>query len=353
MELPISHKIVSQLTRVEYLLATLPRGIDFDSFLKKQSKDNQTTDVLTLAATTDYTIDEATAHMLLESKTGFPTQQNLRFLFNCITVLHSARNLRENAFNSALLQQYNKLISDGFTDFWEEGKVRAAHETPATTYDSLRNKPPHFEYQMWIEVRQALSYSESIIHPLLSAASTLYHLIYSYPFLQFNLQTALLSANANVRPSRYYASGTVSTIKAAWNTLHRTDFIFSPAPHHFTQFSERFIDEYLTQLESIHDTLTHRTSLPSHIRTSLNDRQLKILSYFKQYKKITRKKYAKTMKVAIATAFRDLNDLASKGLIATVGKGRATSYILPNQTEAEPRQETTTQREVVATVIDD
>lgn len=353
MELTITHKIVAQLTHVEHLLSTLPRGVDYDSFIKKQSKDNQEGDLQTLGESSDYLLDENTTRTVLESKSGFPTQPNLRFLYNCNTVLLATRNLRERTFNTAILQQYNKLVSDGFTDFWEEGKVRAAHESPATTYDNLRNKPPHFEYQLWIDLRQTLSYVETDIHPLLFAATALYHLIYSYPFLQFNLQTALLSTHAITRSTKYYAAGTVSTIKVAWNVLHRTDFTFSPTPQHFSQFCEKFLDEYLLQLEKIHDTLTHRATLPPHLRASLNDRQLKILSYFKQYSKISRRKYAKVMKVAIATAFRDLNDLAAKGLITTIGKGRATSYTLPKQTELPTSVDTTPQREVIATVIDD
>ena len=328
MELPISHTLVSQLTLIERTIATLPRTADHTAFYKKQARDAQITDLLTLASSMELTLNVDDAKDLLDSPEGQPAPQHYRLLKNCIAAMKYVRSMREHSFTTAVLQHENKLLSDGFSDFWEEGKVRAPHETPTYIQDGVRTRTTHPTYQLWTDIRQLLSYPDENIHPLLLAGTTAYHLISSYPFLQFNLQTTLLSTYSIVKPTPYWVSGTVSVMASCLKTIQRTDFTFDPSPTHFTQFLEKLVKEYSIQVETIHDALEHQSSIAPHIRASLNDRQLKILTYFKQHKKLPRKKYAEMMNVAIATAFRDLDDLSKKGLIKAVGKGRGTSYIL-------------------------
>ena len=328
MELHISNDIVTALTRIERSIATLPRSADHASFYKKQARDTQVTDVITLGLSMELQIAAEDAKDLLDTPEQRITQAHYKLLRNSLAVIRYSKTLREFSYNTAVLQHENKLLSDGFTDFWEEGKVRAPHETPSYLHDGLRNKTMHPVYQLWTDIRQLLSYPDEKIHPILLAITTSYHLLTSYPFLQFNLQTALLSVYSIIKPSPYWVSGTVSMMQALWKTLQRTDFTFDPSPEHFTTFTEKMIKEYTLQLDIIHDALLHQSSIAPHIRASLNDRQLKILTYFKQHKKLSRKKYATMMDVAIATSFRDLNDLNIKGLIKSVGKGRGTHYVL-------------------------
>lgn len=328
MQLDISNELVSQLIFLEKTILTLPRNAEHASFYKKQVREAQLLDVLTLAESMELAINIEDLKDLLDSSEARVHQQNHKYVKNCINVMKYARTIREHAFTTSVVQHENKLLADGFSDFWEEGKVRATHETPNYIHDGLRNRTTHPNYQLWTDIRQELSYPNEKIHPLLLAGITVYHLVSSYPFLQSNLQTALLCGYTIVKPTEYWVSGTVSILNALWKTLQRTDFTFDASPDHFTHFMEKLLKDYSTQVETIHDALAHQTSIPAHIRTTLNDRQLKILTYFKQHKKLTRKKYSAMMNIAIATAFRDLNDLHEKGLIKAVGKGRGTSYIL-------------------------
>lgn len=330
MQLTITHSLVTKLADLERLIATLPRNAQYTSFYRKQAAETQVTDVLTLGQSMELTLHPADAKELLATPEHGQIQQHFRLLKNTLAVMRFTRTLRENMFTSAVLQQENKLLVDGFTDFWEEGKVRAPHEKPSLTSDALRNRPGTPVYQQWTDIRQQLSLPEQEIHPVLLAIITTYHLAYSYPFMMFNLQTLLLAAFSIIKPTRYWVSGTLSIISSIWKTLQKTDFTFDPSPEHFTRYAETVLKDVYRQVDVIHDALMHQSSIPSEIRASLNDRQLKMLTYFKQHKKLSRKKYSQLMDVAIATAFRDLNDLALKGLIKPVGKGRGTSYILAN-----------------------
>ncbi len=351
MELQISHELVTALLSLENTIATLPKGVDHSAFYKKQAAETQILDVQTLATSMELTLSADDARDMIDTADQRASQPQIRLLKNCVSVMKYARAVRENTFTTAVLQHENKLLADGFSDFWEEGKVRAPHETPTYVSDGLRNRTTHPTYQLWTDIRQVLSYPNEQINTLLLASITLYHLISSYPFLQFNLQTALLNTYTIIKPSRYWASGTTSIITAAWKVIQKTDFTFDPSPTQFTQFTEKLVKEVSGQIETVHDALMHQASIAPHIRASLNDRQLKILTLFKQHKKLSRKKYAATMNVAIATAFRDLNDLQAKGLIVPVGKGRATSYVLA-QLQTPGELPTSESEEPVKKIID-
>lgn len=61
---------------------------------------------------------------------------------------------------------------------------------------------------------------------------------------------------------------------------------------------------------------------------NLNDRQLQAIVYLKSHSVITNADYQKAVGCPQRTATRDLNELANKGVIELMGKGRGTSYRL-------------------------
>ena len=67
-------------------------------------------------------------------------------------------------------------------------------------------------------------------------------------------------------------------------------------------------------------------NLPSY--SDLNYRQIQILSYLKENSFVDIQIYKQIFSVSNITASRDLSQLASKGFVQRVGKGRATKYCL-------------------------
>lgn len=66
-------------------------------------------------------------------------------------------------------------------------------------------------------------------------------------------------------------------------------------------------------------------------KTYLTSRQQQALEHVKQNGQITNREYQDVLEVSQKQAVRDLNDLIEKGLLARVGKGRATRYTLPTK----------------------
>ena len=71
-------------------------------------------------------------------------------------------------------------------------------------------------------------------------------------------------------------------------------------------------------------------------RVDLNDRQRKALTHLKSEGRLTNKQYQELAGVTDRTALRDLDDLVREGLVAKVGKGRGTHYVLQRRTRQEP-----------------
>jgi len=73
------------------------------------------------------------------------------------------------------------------------------------------------------------------------------------------------------------------------------------------------------------------TGIPLHVepaRFGLNKRQSKALEYLQAYDWITRSDYCRICGVGSTEAYRELNEMLSKGLLTRQGKGRGTYYVL-------------------------
>lgn len=66
-------------------------------------------------------------------------------------------------------------------------------------------------------------------------------------------------------------------------------------------------------------------------KIDLTSRQQQALDHVKQNGQITNREYQEVLEVSQKQAVRDLNDLVEKGVLARVGKGRATCYKLPTK----------------------
>jgi len=62
----------------------------------------------------------------------------------------------------------------------------------------------------------------------------------------------------------------------------------------------------------------------------LTDRQLRALAYLKSNESLTAAQYQRVFGISKSTATRDLTEMAHKGVVIAVGKGKWLSYRLPD-----------------------
>ena len=84
----------------------------------------------------------------------------------------------------------------------------------------------------------------------------------------------------------------------------------------------------LEQYSEFFDALVHKHPEIFWPRHSLNNRQLQALNFVKEHGKITNREHRELTGAAQKTAVRDLQEMVEKGILAKVGKGRATRYVL-------------------------
>ena len=63
------------------------------------------------------------------------------------------------------------------------------------------------------------------------------------------------------------------------------------------------------------------------ISEQLNERQKNAFFYVQRHGQIATKEYVAINSVSRQTAYAELSDLTNKGLLTTIGKGRATKYV--------------------------
>ncbi len=83
----------------------------------------------------------------------------------------------------------------------------------------------------------------------------------------------------------------------------------------------------IVTLHSPEEFLTPEPTMPEVI-AELNPRQQKALTYVREHTCITSGEYAKMMRVDRKTAYNDLQDLASRGIVVKKGKRRGSRYLM-------------------------
>lgn len=97
-------------------------------------------------------------------------------------------------------------------------------------------------------------------------------------------------------------------------------------------FAEEELLDVSAQNKIVQQTLTHQFEeyqqlLNKELKVALNTRQKKAITYLKNHKKLTNRKFRDLFNVSHKTAHIELTELVEKGVFQRVGSGRSTRYI--------------------------
>lgn len=241
-----------------------------------------------------------------------------------------------------ILIHLNKILIKDIAEEWD-AKYRTSGEEIDTKDDN------------WIDMRdtdvasvevqsQALktldwfSTNTSKIHPLIRIPAVMYRLIRVSPFVIANKLTILAACKYLFYKSGLLIDGTLPIMKnfdvyedeylEAWKQAAGEN-------DDMTLWIERFVRNYAGEITSVREKVDRfseeykeKTKQPF---LNLNRRQLKILRYLQNIPQVKREEYVEMMTVSTMTAYRDLNELAKKGLLRMEGQGRGTRYMLSSR----------------------
>lgn len=326
MKVEINKNILNELLQIERFITSLPKSEEFKAYISTQRKKVTIANLQALSLSMEVSFNEKELLKIYTGQEININQHPIKAIRNCISVIKYLDSYKDHGMTFATIQHINKLLCDGYAEFWDEGRLRPPTEQPNLDNDSFRNRPNPFRLEDFNEIKY-INASDDLDHPLLKGILFMYLFIYSYPFSRFNLQTALLCFYALTRPTKYSAKGLIPLMDIVYKVLVKQEFTEEKKQEDFTTFTTNILKEYCQIAESISGSIEQRGKIPETILKSLNERQIKALGMLKQKRKLSRRKYALLNNVAIATAFRDLKDMTDKGLIASIGTGRGTYYV--------------------------
>ncbi|WKZ30160.1 MAG: hypothetical protein QY314_00075 [Candidatus Dojkabacteria bacterium] len=336
----ITKDMLHDLLLIERFISSIPSSEQYKPFITGQRKRTLLSDLRALSLSMELSFTDRELRKIYMGQEINMHQHPIRGVRNTISALRYIDAQKDLPFTISTIQQVNKLLCDGYTEFWEEGKLRTPKESPSFDNDGFRNRPTTFSLESFNYVKY-IHALEDIDHPLLKASYFLFHFLKAYPYSHFNLQTALVGIYAIIKNTPYAAKGLVSTMSVAWESLSKLQLSENSTQNvSVSSCAAVFLKSYVSHMQSIDMALEQRHTIPDELLSTLNERQLKALGVLKRKRKLSRRKYAIMNNVAIATAFRDLRDMVEKGLALSVGIGRGTYYMIAETKKLELTEDT-------------
>jgi len=339
MELKISAPLLEQIILLERKIMSIKYLEQHKSFLKRRKLQNRMQELMSISNSYELNYSEKELKDIIENYEIAENKHPARMIRNAYSAIKYIEVVKEPGFAVNLSQHVNKLLAEGYVEFWEEGKLRIPQENPELEYDSFRNRPRAFNFEAFIELRQKFGTPANYEHPVLKCATILYTYLRSYPFLKFNLQSALLTAYSYVRHSQYTKEGQIPVISLLQKSIMKHPFGVPMSEDDLTAFAFTITREFYYAIEDFEALLEQRRVVPENILIKLNDRQSKALTMLRQHKKFSRNKYMSIFDVSTVTAFRDLKEMVEMDLAKIVGTGRGTTYVLNEKKEDKPLTE--------------
>lgn len=184
------------------------------------------------------------------------------------------------------------------------------------------------EFVLWLN-------NEKDISPVLMAGVAQHRFVDIHPFLDGNGRTARVLCTLILYQKGYDFKRLFSL--SEFYDKNRREYYDSiqsvrEAGMNMTVWLEYFVRGLKNQMLEVRRkgevVIRKEIIIEKAIRAGLNDRQKKALDYIGKKGRITNKEYVELNNLSRETAKRDLSDLAEKGILKVVGKGRGIYYAI-------------------------
>jgi Fic family protein len=193
--------------------------------------------------------------------------------------------------------------------------------------------------QLMAALSDWLKLGQTGLHPVLAAGVAHLELVAIHPFWDGNGRTARALATYNLYQNRYHFRRF-----HAWETyLHAdvrsyTDVLaasigdgyyctrdYTPWLEYFTEALASTLEDLRAGIQMIREA--YDVSYEAGSRLGVDQSQVQALVQASYYGQVTTEAYGEAANVSRATAYRHLDELARIGLLARVGRGRASRYV--------------------------
>jgi Fic family protein len=235
----------------------------------------------------------------------------------------------------------NKLVTKGWNDDWDQGRIKDFSEKPNTLYDTwydLRDYYPSTDMKEYFDdYFRWITNSDDNTHKLIQFGALTYEFIEKAPFFAGNQITTILILELLAKQYGYNPN-IVLPFSKSFNFINedlKSAFKISKGKNDITTFLEAYL--YTTSLTAIETTREFTQVYKEKIlkypkmTEELNSRQIKMIDYLETNKKGSRQELTDMIGVSFMTVYRDLKELMDKDYVIQKGKGRGTHYRLKEE----------------------
>jgi Fic family protein len=232
----------------------------------------------------------------------------------------------------------NKLVTKGWNDEWDQGRIKDFSEKPNTLYDTwyeLRDYYPSTDMKEYFnDLFRWITGAQDNTHKLVQFGVLVYEMIDKAPFFAGNQITTILLLELMAKLYGYNPN-IVLPFSKSFNFISedlKSAYRISKGKNDLTTFIEAYL--YTTSLTTIETTREFTQIYKEKIlkypkmTEELNSRQIKIVDYLDTNKKASRQELTDMIGVSFMTIYRDLQELMEKDYVVQRGKGRGTHYKL-------------------------
>ena len=279
--------------------------------------------------------------VLLKNKPEYirDSQQEILNYNQALQYLHREISHNKTNISVNMILEVQKLVTEKLLDKHQSGKFR---KEPVVIYDT---KSRNIQYMApnWQEVPllieellEYVNFNMDKLDPLILAGIFHRQFVIIHPFIDGNGRStrlittgilALLGVDVfNLFSFENYYNKNVSKYIEKVGSFG--DYYDLKNGYDFTQWLEYFTDGVVDELERVSNNLKTQNLLPSY---SLRPHDIKLIKYIKKYGSIKDSQYAEITNRAKATRNQDFNRLIDLKKIERVGQGKATYYILSEE----------------------
>jgi len=260
-------------------------------------------------------------------------------VLNYLTVLEIMPNLARKSINSDLVLNIHSRLMNSILpsdelcgQFRHEGVVVGNSITHEVIFrpPKAKNVPRLIEKLIyWINTR------ENVRNPVLEAGIVHYEIVRIHPFIDGNGRTAramasLILYKRGFDSKRFFALDDYydNDRKAYYDALNTVD----PQSCDLTKWLEYFTEGVMIQIERVKKKVFGLSpdfqKKERFGQIALDERQMKIVEYINQNRKITNREIQKILDVAPRTAVNIIGELVDLNVVKTEGKGRGLHYVI-------------------------
>ena len=247
---------------------------------------------------------------------------------NSNEMVHSFDIYKNDIFSLNVISRINRVISEKTVEVWESGKLRNDDFPYNGEHDFFKTNfiiPPDKINDSLYEL--ITLYKNGEYPKILKVFILTYNLFMLKPFCALNDLSIVVIMKLLLFDIDFFSY--IPYLKIIYENKEDLDMSLD-LDTWISNFSRIMVESFKEEYDYIikYISLEKRRYLSDKLISTLNQRQKNIFFFLLENKNISRLEYSRIYKISAMSAYRDLNDMKNKNILASFGNGRGLRYTI-------------------------